>query len=260
MQRHDHWVVTPGGRLFARRWNPARGLGLPGPTILLMHDSLGSVELWRDLPERLAARTGLPVVAYDRLGFGRSDAHPGHLADDFIETETATGLLPVARHLRCETLVLMGHSVGGGMAIAAAAELQERCCAVIALATQAFVEEHTLAGIRAAREDFRQPGQVERLARYHGDKAPWVLHAWFDTWLRGSFSHYSLDGYLARLRCPLLVLSGDRDEYVSRRHPERIAALAAASSEIHILENCGHLPHREHPERVLAAVARFLAA
>jgi pimeloyl-ACP methyl ester carboxylesterase len=184
----------------------------------------------------------------------------GHLADDFVETETATGLLPVAHHLGCETLIPMGHSVGGGMAIAAASQLTTRCAAAVTLATQAFVEEHTLAGIRNAQEAFSKPGQVERLARYHGDKAPWVLSAWFDTWLRSSFASYTLDRFLVRTSCPLLVLSGDRDEYVSRRNPERISAMAAGPVEMQTIANCGHLINREHPEQVVSAVTRFLSA
>jgi pimeloyl-ACP methyl ester carboxylesterase len=260
MLTEDHWVTTPEGRLFVRGWGLAGRIGSRGPAIVLIHDSLGCIELWRDLPEGLAAGTGLPVIAYDRLGFGRSDPHPGHLADDFVETETATGLAPVARHLGCETLILMGHSVGGGMAIAAASQLSARCVAAVTLAAQAFVEEHTLAGIREAQEAFGEPGQVERLAHYHGDKAPWVLSAWFETWLRPSFAGYTLDGFLAKTSCPLLVLSADRDPYVSRRHPERMEAMAAGPVEMRIMENCGHVMHREYPKQVVSAVTRFLSA
>ena len=123
MRTDDHWITTLEGRLFARGWDLSGRACSRGPSTMLIHYSVGSVELWRDLPERLAAGTGLPVIAYDRLGFGRSDLHPGQLADDFVETETATGLAPVARDLGCETLIPIGHSVGGGMAVAAAAQL-----------------------------------------------------------------------------------------------------------------------------------------
>src|SRR5262245_58673634 len=86
----DHWIGTEQGRLFARRWAPS-DLRSDGPApIVLFHDSLGCVELWRDFPEQLAAATRRSVVAYDRLGFGRSDEHPGTLPLTFIRDEAAT--------------------------------------------------------------------------------------------------------------------------------------------------------------------------
>ncbi len=102
-------------------------------------------------------------------------------------------------------------------------------------------------------------GADRRLARYHGDKARWVLGAWIDTWLAPGFAAWTLDADLARVDCPLLALHGDRDEYGSRCHPERIDARAAGPPEAVILEDCGHVPQREQPEAVLRAVARFLA-
>ena len=100
--------------------------------------------------------------------------------------------------------------------------------------------------------------RIERLRRYHGDKAEWVLHAWTDTWLAPGFATWTLDGELRRVRCPLLALHGDRDEFGSMRHPERIVALCGGPSEIEKLEGCGHVPHREHADRVIARVREWL--
>jgi len=117
----------------------------------------------------------------------------------------------------------------------------------------------TLDGIRVAERQFAMPGQLERLQRYHAEKADWVLRAWIDTWLSDAFNYWNLDGQLAKVECPLLALHGDHDEYGSRLHPERICALTSGPSELQILRDCGHVPHREHPETVLAAITRFLA-
>jgi pimeloyl-ACP methyl ester carboxylesterase len=124
---------------------------------------------------------------------------------------------------------------------------------------QSFVEDRTLAGIRAARAALQQPGQVERLARYHGTKTRWVLDAWIETWLAPAFAAWSLDDDLRRVGCPTLALHGDADEYSSARHAERIAGLTRGPSHAVILNGCGHVPHREQPTRVLDEVARFLA-
>ena len=254
----DHWIATPRGRLFARSWSPSGGLPGNGPAVVLLHDSLGSVALWRDFPERLARALGLSVVAYDRLGFGRSDPYPGRLQPGFMRDETASGILPLCGQLGLGSLVPFGHSVGGAMAVGVAAQLPERCVAVVTEAAQAFVEERTLDGIREAEAGFAGPGQMERLARYHGDKARWVLDAWTGTWLAPAFAGWSLDEDLAGVACPVLALHGERDEYGTARHPQRIAALARGPSRTVLLEGCGHVPHRERPGDVLRAVAGFL--
>lgn len=252
----DHFVDSPGGGLFARRWQPA---AKPGPTILLFHDSLGSVELWRGFPETLAAATGLAVVAYDRLGFGRSSAHSGRLALDFMADEARAGTVPVVDGLGLERFIAFGHSVGGAMAVESAVALGARCAAVVTMAAQTFVEDRTAAGIREAQRLFADPEQIARLARYHGDKASWVLEAWTGTWLDPGFADWDLRPTLERLRCPILAIHGDRDEYGSPVHPRRIEELAGGPAALALLDDCGHVPHREHQDRVLAAVTAFLA-
>jgi len=253
----DNWIPTENGRLFARVWTPADS-PVTGETIVLFHDSLGCVELWRDFPDQLARATGRRVVAYDRLGFGRSDPHPGLLSPSFISLEAATTVPLVLDSLGLGTIVPFGHSVGGGMAIATAARWPERCAAVITESAQSFIEDRTLAGIRAARAEFAQPGQMERLARYHGAKAPWVLNAWVETWLGPDFAHWNLDDDLRRLRRPALTIHGDRDEFGSLEQPERIVRETDGLARAVILDDCGHVPHREHASRVLDEVARFL--
>jgi len=249
----EHFVEGPGGRRFVRTWGP-RGDRAP---ILLFHDSLGSVALWRDFPDQLAQASGRQVIAYDRLGFGRSDPHPGQLDVGFVRDEAVGSLPALQAALDLDRLVLFGHSVGGGMAICAAAAAPESAAAVITESAQAFVEDRTLQGIRGAKAAFAEPGQLERLARHHGDKAAWVLEAWTGTWLSPAFADWGLDEDLRRPTCPVLAMHGDRDEFGSHAHPERIASLAP-KGELVLFDDCGHVPHREAPERVLAVVRPFL--
>ncbi len=254
----DHWIRTERGTLFARKWTPPDARTANYPTLLLLHDSLGCVELWRDFPQRLASETRRSVVAYDRLGFGASEAHPGPLALSFIEDEANKAIPCLLDQMELEAVVPLGHSAGGAMAIAMAVHLPERCVAVITEAAQSFLEERTLAGVRAAEADFERPGQLDRLARYHGAKARWVLDGWTKTWLSPAFSGWSLDDLLQRVHCPVLALHGDRDEYGSAEQAKRIARLAPGPSRALILPECGHVPHREQPARVLDEIARFL--
>jgi len=253
----EHWITTPQGRLFAREWSAPRDAA--DAAILLFHDSLGCVELWRDFPAQLALATGRAVVAYDRLGFGRSDPYPGVLPPSFVHDEAATMVPRVREALGLDALIPFGHSVGGGMAVATAAALGDACVALVTESAQSFVEDRTRSGIRAARDAFARPGQIDRIARYHGAKARWVLDAWIETWLGPDFAEWNLDAELRGVRCPTLALHGDGDEFGSVRHPQRIARLVQGPARAVILDGCGHVPHREQPARVLDEVARFLA-
>ncbi len=254
----DHRITTERGDLFARVW------AVPDPrcdtdgAILLFHDSLGCVDLWRDFPQQLAVATHRSVIAYDRLGYGRSDAHPGPLPLNFIRDEAVTVVPMLLAALGFDRIVPFGHSVGGAMAIVTAAHWSGRCTAVVAEASQSFVEDRTLSGIRTAQADFERPGQFERLVRYHGVKARWVLNSWIGTWFAPAFAGWCLDDDLRCVHCPVLALHGDRDEFGSLQHPARIARLADGEVRAVILDGCGHVPHREQPARVVEEVTRFL--
>ena len=144
------------------------------------------------------------------------------------------------------------------MAIACAAAHPLHCRAVITESAQAFVEDRTIEGIRAAQREFADPRQVSRLSRYHGDKAAWVLSAWIDSWLASDFADWRLDDDLRRVRSPLLAIHGDSDEYGSVKHAQRIVDLNSGASTLCILDECGHVPHREQPDQVLTLIQRWL--
>lgn len=256
------FVDHPQGRLFARSWHPVPDpQGEAGETpLLLLHDSLGCVELWRDFPAALTQALGRRVIAYDRLGFGRSDPRGGTLAPGFIEEEARSVLPALQRELGFRRFIAFGHSVGGGMAVHCAALHPGDCVALVTESAQAFVEERTRAGIREAKASFAEPRQFERLTRYHGNKARWVLDAWTETWLSPAFAEWSLDGVLPRVRCPLLALHGEHDEFGSVRHPETLARLAAGGARVEIIAGACHVPHREQAALVVRLVRDFLNA
>ena len=157
----DSLVEVPGGSIFVRRWSAGRS---ERPPIVLLHDSLGSVDQWRDFPDALTRATNRTAVAYDRLGFGRSTRRLERPSVDFVCEEAGSFFPPLRRALGMTRFALFGHSVGGAMALAIAAREGEACEAVITEAAQAFVEPRTLAGIRSAKEQFGDPGQFEKLA------------------------------------------------------------------------------------------------
>ncbi len=255
--RAEHWVAHPQGRLFARSWTPARAPASRAPVVLL-HDSLGCVDLWRDFPAALAAAAGRRVIAYDRLGFGQSDARHGRPELDFIADEARTYFPFVRAHFDLSRFVVLGHSVGGSMAIHCAVEAGDGCEALITESAQVFVEDRTISGIREAQALFRDPVQRKRLSRYHGGKAAWVLDAWTGCWLDPAFAGWTLDAVLPDLRCPVLALHGIDDEYGSARHPAMIGERAGGPSQVDVLPGTRHVPHRERAPEVLDRITAFL--
>ncbi len=253
-RRGERLIEGPDGRLFVRVERPEGAAS--GPPILLLHDSLGCAALWRDFPERLAAATGRETFAYDRLGFGRSDAHPGRLGRGFVADEAERTVPRVLEALGIGDFVLCGHSVGGGMAVETAARFPDRCRALVTIAAQAFVEDRTREGIIVGKAELNRPEGLECLARHHGGKAKWALDAWTETWLSPEFADWTIDAALEKVTCPVLAVHGENDEYGSLRHPERIAAGRGRTC---ILDGVGHVPHRECPERLVAEIAAFLA-
>lgn len=250
-------MPVPGGSVFVREWTPPDVIDGASPLVLL-HDSLGSVALWRDFPSLLARALRRPVIAYDRLGFGQSSARHDPPSMRFIDEE-AEIYFPAVRHaLGFSTFSLFGHSVGGGMSIVIAATMPDVCQSLISESAQSFLEPHTLDGIRAAKVQFENPAYFARLTRFHGEKAQWVLDAWTETWMSPAFTDWNLDAYLSRVRCPTLVIHGDADEFGSVEFPRRIARGVQGMSQLEIIEGGGHVPHREQPARIVSLVAGFL--
>lgn len=227
--------------------------------IILLHESLGSTELWKDFPEILAKKLQRNVVSYDRLGFGKSSLRHDDLKLSFI-TDEAEPLTTILDELNIQSCILLGHSVGGGMAVAIGSILQERCKAIITLAAQAYVEDVTIEAIHHAADNVcTNPKFVESMARYHGDKTQWVLDAWTKTWLNPAFKDWNAAPYLEQLECLLLVLHGDQDPYASLEQPQFFNDKAKTNKKvIHILRDCGHFPHREKQENVLKTLELFL--
>lgn len=258
----DAWIAHPHGRLFARTWTPEPDGDRPVPAspIVLFHDSLGCVDLWRDFPARLSAGTGRRVIAYDRLGFGKSDPRSDRLSpSEFIADEATTYFSAIGEQLGFRRFIAFGHSVGGGMAVNCAAAFADDCEALITESAQAFAEDKTLNSIAAAKEQFRDEQQIARLRKFHGDKAKWVLDAWTDSWLHPEFASWTLEPVLPRVTCPVLAIHGVHDEYGTLRHPQMIGRLCGGKSRIEIMEDTYHVPHRERPDAVVEMVRGFLS-
>ena len=159
--------------------------------------------------------------------------------------------------LGIERPVLVGHSDGGSIALIFAGAFPQRPLGVAVMAPHEFVEDITLAGIRAARSVWESSDWPQKLGRYHQD-APRVFSDWNDTWLSPAFRDWNIEAYLPRIACPVLALQGEDDEYATMRQIEVIGELVPGT-EVLKLPACGHSPQRDQEAAVLSALAAFVS-
>jgi len=238
---------------------PSAGTGTT-PTLVFLHEALGSIRQWRDFPHRLAATTGCRTLVYDRYGAGGSDplAEPRPL--DYLGLEARDVLPEVLAACGIDRPVLVGHSDGATIALLYAAAFPDGPVGIITEAAHVFVEEITLAGIRAAAANFANTDFRDRLKRYHGQRTDSLFAAWKDTWLDPAFRDWNMQAALASVRCPVLALQGADDEYGSPRQLAAIGGGVAGPFRQCLLPDCGHSPHRQAPEKVLEETTRFIAS
>jgi pimeloyl-ACP methyl ester carboxylesterase len=229
---------------------------LPGgaSALVLLHEGLGSVGLWRDFPQRLQSLTGRRLIAFSRFGHGRSDPPARPRTPAFFHEEALDVLPELLQALDVERPVLVGHSDGASIAIIHAAA--HPVAGLVLLAPHVFVEEVTVAAIRETRASYLDGDLRSRMARHHDDPDA-AFHGWCDVWLDPSFATWSLDEETRRLTASALLIQGADDPYGSLAQIDRIEALAGGTCERLVLPGA-HSPHLEHPATVTAAVADCL--
>jgi pimeloyl-ACP methyl ester carboxylesterase len=231
-----------------------------GPTIVFLHEGLGSVSMWRDFPARLCTAVGRRGLVYSRPGYGRSTprAPDERWGLDFMHRQAEQVLPPLLDALGVRApYVLLGHSDGGSIALIHAATFPARVAAAIVMAPHILVEAFGLASIRAARDAYETTDLRARLARHHADVDS-AFRGWNDIWLDPSFPHWTIEDLLPRIACPVLAIQGLDDEYGTLAQIDGIAS-RVAGTRLRKLEACGHSPHRDRPDAVIDAVATFLA-
>ena len=244
------------GRKLETSFIPAGRAGVPA--LVLLHEGLGSVSLWRDFPAKLAAATGCAVLAYSRYGYGQSDVLDSPRPVEYMHREALDVLPELLARLSIDAPVLVGHSDGASIALINAGA-RHAVRGVVAMAPHVFVEDVSVKSIAEAKLAFEQTDLPQKLARHHTDSAK-TFYGWNDIWLHADFRPWNIEEYLPSIRCPVLAIQGLDDEYGSMAQLEAIAAQAGGAVELLKLPACRHSPHRDQPAAVLGAIARFVAA
>ncbi|MGI9608064.1 MAG: alpha/beta fold hydrolase [Acidimicrobiales bacterium] len=222
------------------------------PTIVLLHDGLGSIAQWRSVPQLVADHTGSEVFAYDRSGHGSSRPTPdGPWPADWLERE-ADVLEQLLDLLGIERPILVGHSDGGSIALIHAMRFH-RAAGVVAIAAHSWVEDAAvdhIAGLRGA------PAAVIAGLSVHHKDARAVFDAWSGVWTSDAFRTWDLRPTLAAIDVPVLVVQGSDDEYATDAQAVETARAIGDNAD-HRLVPGGHLLHHDHPEVVAELVAQF---
>ena len=250
-----HDVLVAGHRLEVRIHLPRDP---DRPSIVFLHEGLGSARQWKEFPARLSALTGCGFLAYSRWGYGGSDARPRPWPADFLEPEAAV-VLPALLHATGITRpVLFGHSDGATIALMYAAALPDGVRGVISEAAHVMLEEISLQGITGARDRFLHGDLRARLRSQHGDHVEDTVLGWTEHWLRPQFRDWDIRARLRAIQCPVLVIQGRGDDFGTLDQVDAIAAHVGGPSETLVLDACGHIPHKERQREVLEAAATFI--
>ncbi len=243
-------------RLAYRHWGPHPSVA---PTLVMLHEGLGSADLWGDFPERLATATGLGVCAFSRRGYGSSSPYPLPWPFSYMHDE-ATDILPlVLDAIGFREGLLIGASDGASIATVYAGAIPDaRIKGLVLIAPHFIVEDATAAGANAAKALYEQGDLKPKLARWHThiDNA---FYGWNATWTNPAFKRdWDISGYLPKIPVPIRILQGENDEYATIEQIRIAERLAGGPVEATLLPGIGHSIFREAPAATTVMVAAFV--
>ncbi|MFT4962613.1 MAG: pimeloyl-ACP methyl ester carboxylesterase [Paracoccaceae bacterium] len=259
----EHWsadlpaqIEGPDGPLEYACFGPGSHLA---PTILMLHEGLGSAALWRDFPEALSRKSGCGVVAYSRYNYGRSALTAFPRRFDYLEHEALVVLPAVIDALGLKQCILFGHSDGGTIAALQIAETQDvKIRGAVIIAPHFFVEDIAVEMIRRARKEFAGSDLQRQLARHHNDENR-AFYGWADTWMSEKFRDWDMTRSLQNISVPVLAVQGRSDQYATLSQIDVLVRNVKGPATKLILEDCKHAPHAEQPEKLIEAVVGFIA-
>lgn len=250
------FIVAAGKRLEVAAFGPPPEAA---PTLVMLHEGLGCVALWRGFPAKLAKATGWGVFAYSRTGYGASDPVAAPRPLDYMTREARDVLPVVLGAIGFRRGVLLGHSDGASIAAIYAGEHNDpRVAGLVLIAPHLFTEPAGLASIAEAKRAYESGDLRTRLAKYHADVDN-AFYGWNGAWLDPGFKSWNIEAFVDRWRAPALLIQGEDDPYGTLAQISAIRTRAPTAVKTLILPGCRHSPHLEQPEATMQAVADFCA-
>jgi pimeloyl-ACP methyl ester carboxylesterase len=230
------------------------------PTIVMLHEGLGSVGLWGDFPEKLQQATGAGIFIYSRAGYGQSSPVTLPRPLDYMQREALDVLPKVLDAIGFKRGLLLGHSDGASIAtIYAGAHQDHRLQGLVLMAPHFIVEDISVQSIAAIKTSFETTDLKARLGRWHKDVDN-AFYGWNGAWLDPKFRGWDISEYLAYIRVPILILQGVDDQYGTLRQVEIAQEECYCPVDLKIISDAGHSPHREAPGATLDAIEQFAKA
>ncbi len=229
------------------------------PTIVLLHEGLGCVALWKDFPDRLAAATGIGVFVYSRRGYGRSSPYETPWPLTYMHDEAREVLPALLDAIGFREGVLFGHSDGASIAaIYAGAVRDHRLRGLVLMAPHFFTEDPGIASIAEAKAAYETTDLRDRLAMHHGDNVDCAFWGWNGAWLEPGFRQWDIREFLPQIEVPVLVIQGQDDQYGTAGQIAAARDKCAGRVSVAHLPDCRHSPHRDQPDKTLDAAATFI--
>src|SRR6266404_3096026 len=227
------------------------------PTIIMLHEGLGSAALWGDFPEKLQAATSAGVLVYSRAGYGASTPVKLPRPLDYMHIEALEVLPKLLGRIGFRRGLLVGHSDGASISAIYAGGVQDHRVQAIALIAPHFiVEDISVASIAAIKTAYETTDLRSKLARWHKDVDN-AFYGWNGAWLDPEFRNWDISEYLAYIRVPVAILQGADDKYGTLRQIEIAQDECYCPVDVTIIPAAAHSPHREAPKPTLDAVAEF---
>ena len=228
------------------------------PTIVMLHEGLGSVTTWGDFPQKVAEKTGAGVFAYSRAGYGKSSSITLPRPLDYMQREGTVVLPKVLDAIGFRRGILLGHSDGATIAAWYAGSVQDhRVRGLVLAAPHFFMEESNLEAIRNTVTAYETTDLRAKLARHHADVDA-AFRGWSGAWLDPGFAKFDTTDALAYIRVPVLVVQGAADPYGTLAQVRALKEECYCPVETAVLPGVGHAPHRENPQETLTAIAAFI--
>src|SRR6516164_4499397 len=229
-----------------------------GPTIVMLHEGLGSSSLWGAFPDQIAVATGAGVFVYSRAGYGKSRAGPLPRSVKFMHEEALTVLPRVLDAIGFERGFLFGHSDGASIATIYAGSAQDhRVRGLVLVAPHFFIEDMGIAEIARANAAFATGDFRDRLKRWHADVDS-AFRSWSEPWLHPDFRKWDITEELTYIRVPILIVQGADDQYGTLRQLDVAKDECFCPVETAVLPGVRHAPHREASEQTLKVAVDFI--